>query len=235
MLAEDWWREDIEKHFEKCTNEDLADWSDIQRVIRKLHKDRNVPEQWRAELEEVFDVESFVTYLAVSQAMMNWDSYGCMHHNYYIYANPLDHGRFYWIPWDLGETMSNRQSTLCYDLDTVMLDEIVYPSSDSEIDTYWPLIQYILSDSVYRNAYKKKLKAVVNGPFAINKVTALMDKYHNLISPYIVGPKAVETAPYTTCEPVDCSGFVDSLDNEETGLKTHVQARHAAVQAALAE
>ena len=232
---EDWWREDIEAHFEKCTNEDDGDWSDVMKAVGRLYKDRNVPAQWRASLEEVFDVESFVSTLAVGQAMMNWDSYGCMHHNYYLYANPLDRGRIYWLPWDLGETMSNRQDSTCYDLDGVMLDEIVYPAADTEIDTYWPLIQYILSDSVYRQAYQQKLKGVMAGPFAEKKVYASMDRYHNLIAPYVVGPKAVEQAPYTTCDPFDCSGFTTSLEGSDTALKPHVAARHAAVAAVLGE
>jgi hypothetical protein len=127
--------------------------------------------------------------------------------------------------------MSNRQDETCPDLDGVMLDEIVYGAE--EIDTDWPLIKYILSDTAYRAGYRKELRAVLNGPFAATAVIQQMEKYHNLIAPYIVGPKAVEAYPYTTCDPHDCSAFTTSLTEGEDALKTHVEERHAAVKASL--
>ncbi len=229
----DWWEKDIIKYFSKSTNEDLQDWSDIMRVIRKLHKNRHIPSQWRADLETVFDVQSFIKTLAISQTITYWDSYGCMHHNYYVYANLLDQGRMVWLPWDLGETMSYRQIESCPDLKGVMFDEIVYPNEEAGIDTYWPLIQYVLGDPVYRQNYKNELKRTINGPFAKNRIFPLMEKYHNLIAPYIVGPKAQEAWPYTTCHPHDCSAFVNSLTEGEGALKPHVDARHEAVNRAL--
>ena len=228
--VDDWWELDIETNFEKSNNEDISDWEDVMTVIRKLHKNRNVPEQWRAELEEVFDVQSFINYLAVGRVMMNWDSYGCMHHNYYLYANPFDLGRITWIPWDFGETMRYRQDAACPDLNGVWYNEIVYPTADSGIDTYWPLIQYILADTEYAADYRAAIQKVVSGPFAANKVNALINKYHNLVAPYIVGPKATEAWPYTTCNlGSNCSEFLTSV----TDLQNHVAARHAAVTTAL--
>jgi spore coat protein H len=237
---EQWWQEDIEAHFEKCTNEGTSDWSDVMRLIGKLHpscdsgegcSDETAPEQWRADLEEAFDVESFLTTLAVSAAIMNWDSYGCMHHNYYLYANPLDHGRFVWLPWDLGETMTDRQDPSCPDLDGVMFDEIVNPVDGSGIDTYWPLVQLLLADDVYRQEYEDALRMVLDGPLAQDAVFAMIDAYHALVAPYVVGPAAVEDYPFTTCVPANtCAEFETSVDT----LKAHVEARRAAVEAALA-
>lgn len=238
---EDWWREDVEAHFEKCTNEDTSDWSDVVRVIGKLHRkccafdgdvpDETTPGQWRAGLEEAFDVSSFLTTLAVGAAITNWDSYGCMHHNYYLYANPLDHGRIVWLPWDMGETMTDRQDETCPDLDGVMFDEIVNPVEGSGIDAYWPLIRLLLSDDAYRQEYRDALRRVLDGPLDAARVSSLIDGYHAQVAPYVVGPAAVEDFPFTTCEPPnDCSDFGPSAD----ALKAHLEARRAAVEAALA-
>ncbi|MCP4757247.1 MAG: spore coat protein [Proteobacteria bacterium] len=232
---EDWqeddWKDDIALHFEKSNNDDYPDWSDVERVIKRLHRDRNNPDLWRTNLEEVFDVQSFIKKLAIDRAIVNWDNYGCMHHNYYIYANPLDSDRFTWIPWDLNEAMLNREQSGCPDPGSVMLDEIVYgDSSETEIDTDWPLIQFVLADQVYRAAYKRVLEATIKGPFAIGAVHALIDKYHNLVAPYVIGPKETEAYPYTN---TTAEGFTNSVDGMESALKPHVESRHAAVKAAL--
>jgi spore coat protein H len=233
---EQWWQEDIEAHFEKCTNDETRDWTDVMDVVDALYDDRRVPEEWRAQLEQVLDVPSFIGALAVSQTITNWDSYGCMHHNYYIYSNPMDHGRFVWLPWDLGETMTDKESTGCDDLEGVMFDTIVGADEDTweaEGATYWPLIRFVLSDAAYREEYRRDLRAVLDGPFSQANVSALIDKYHALVAPYVVGPTAQESwgtgLHATTCDPHDCSAFLTSVDD----LKSHAEARRAAVEAAL--
>ena len=50
---------------------------------------------------------SCLTHLALNQAMVNWDTYGRMTHNYYLYSDPSD-DRFTWIPWDLNEAILER-------------------------------------------------------------------------------------------------------------------------------
>jgi spore coat protein H len=225
------WQEDIEAHFEKATNDELADWSDIERVIEKLHGDRSVPAQWRAELEEAFDVQSFIKTLAVNQAIMNWDSYGCMHHNYYVYSNPLDHGRFVWFPWDMNEAMLESAPSYCPPPGSVMLDEIV-KGGDPSIDANWPVIQFVLGDPEYCAAYVAELRVVLDGPFAQEPVVAMMRRYHDLVAPWVVGPTETEAYPYWGSN--TGSGFAGSLAEDDGGLEPHVQARHAAVEAVLA-
>ncbi|MBN1665770.1 MAG: CotH kinase family protein, partial [Anaerolineales bacterium] len=87
--------------FEKQTNEDEADWSDIQAVFAALHSELRTsdPAAWRAGLEAVFDVDAFIRWLAVDTIIQNWDTYGAMTHNYYLYTDPQD-GLVTWIPWD---------------------------------------------------------------------------------------------------------------------------------------
>jgi spore coat protein H len=227
------WQKDVESHFEKGTDALPADWSDIEAVVEKLHRERNVPAQWRADLEEDFDVRSFIKTLAANQVIMNWDSYGCMHHNYYLYSNPADHGRFVWFPWDLNEAMLYREKDGCPEPGSVMLDEIVNgDENDAEYDTNWPLIRFVLRDSVYLAAYKDELRAVLGGPFAQKTVVAMMRKYHDLVAPYVVGPDAVERFPYTN---TTANGFKGSLTDGNDALVPHVAARRAAVKAALEE
>jgi hypothetical protein len=244
---------DIEAHFEKQTNEDTSDWSDAFRVLNALHADRTDTAAWRSGLEAVFDVPAFLKVLAVSQSMVNWDSYGCMHHNHLVYANPLNGGRFLWMPWDLNESMEMTTRTGCPAPGSVMFDEIV-KDTDSTVDTDWPLIRFILGDDTYRAAYVKDLRDVLDGAFAAEPLIAQMEADHALIAPYVVGPIATEGAAsvkFTCLQATSTQTIAEIFENSVTytettsadggtsdttddSLTTHVRERHAAVEAVLA-
>lgn len=97
----------IESSFEKENNEDEADWSDIEALYNVLHADLRAtdPAAWRAELESVFDVDTFLHWLALSAVIGHWDTYGSMSHNFYLYDDPAT-GQLTWISWDHNMTMS---------------------------------------------------------------------------------------------------------------------------------
>jgi spore coat protein H len=94
--------------FYKKTNEDDADWSDVQELYTILNSETRLtnPEQWRAELEAVFDVDEFLRWLATNTVIQNWDTYGVNCRNFYLYTDPTD-GRITWIPWDNNYALSS--------------------------------------------------------------------------------------------------------------------------------
>lgn len=75
--------------FEKKTNEE-SDWSDVEAVLEALNSDDRISnvEEWKNNLENVFNVEGFLKWLAVNNTVQNWDTYGKMTHNYYLYNDP---------------------------------------------------------------------------------------------------------------------------------------------------
>jgi hypothetical protein len=95
----DWTKFDKEG-FGKKTNEEEANFGDVEAALAALHAPRDNPAQWRAKLESTFDVDMFLRWLAVNTAIQNWDTYGAMAHNYYLYGDPNKNGRLQWIPWD---------------------------------------------------------------------------------------------------------------------------------------
>lgn len=219
------WEQFIESSFEKKTNEDSLDWQDVISAIDALHADRTDAETWRTGLESVFNTSAFLKCLALNQAMVNWDSYGTMPHNYYIYADPSDGGRLVWFPWDLNEALFLRSSGpggrpggQQDSSSSVMLDEV---------DDQWPLIRYLLDDSVYREEYKGYLQDALDISLDTTFVLGLMNDYHDLIAPYVTG-EAGESSPYT---------FLNSDQEFEVSitddLQPHIESRHSAVGAAL--
>ncbi len=97
-----------ESSFDKETNQDEDDYSDILALFDALHDKTRLsdPESWREGLEAVFDVDTFLNWLAVNTVIQNWDTYGVMQHNYYLYNNP-ETGQLVWIPWDNNESFKS--------------------------------------------------------------------------------------------------------------------------------
>lgn len=205
-----------ETAFEKESNQDEADWSDIQAVFTALHSDlrQTDPQAWRANLEAVFNVDEFLRWLAVDTLIQNWDTYGTMGHNYYLYHDPTT-GQLNWIPWDNNMALSSssgRASTRELDLSAV---------SDS-----WPLISYLFDDEVYRAAYDRYVLETMNGAFSPQRMLDIYTTYHNLIQPYVTGANA-EQPGYTHLQSAEA--FDQSLDE----LIEHVKNRYTAASAYL--
>ena len=97
------------------------------------------PVSWKTNLEAVFDVNVFLKWLAANTVMQNWDTYGYMSHNFYLYNRPGDN-TFQWMPWDNNEALVDRRGCLPLNMDSVGSD--------------WPLIRYILDVDQYEAQYK---------------------------------------------------------------------------------
>ena len=97
--------------FEKKTNKDKEDWSDVEALYTALNDDTRItnPEKWRENMEEVFDVDGFIQWLAVNTAIQNWDTYGIANKNFYLYTDPSDE-TITWIPWDNNEALFSGKS-----------------------------------------------------------------------------------------------------------------------------
>ncbi len=170
-----------ETTFEKETNEENADWSDIQALFDALHDDNrtNNPEIWRANLESVFDVDTFIHWLAVNSVIQNWDTYGSIAHNYYLYNDPVT-DTLVWIPWDNNEALQNgkgnRQISSLLDL--------------SGVNDNWPLISYLMADDVYFQVYRSYVQDTITNVFTSEKMSYTFQYYHELIQTYVTGTNA---------------------------------------------
>tara|TARA_R110001583_G_scaffold160872_1_gene312779 strand:+ start:53943 stop:55382 length:1440 start_codon:yes stop_codon:yes gene_type:complete len=198
-----------EDGFEKKTNEDEADWTDIKNLFTALHATTRTTEAatWRTNLEAVLDIETFLNYLAVNTVIQNWDTYGRMEHNYYLYNNP-DNDLLTWIPWDNNEALEDGKQGGSLNLNFSNL------SSDD-----WPLIEYLYEDDVYKAKYNAYLQATIDGPFETSYIQGVYDTYSDLIEPYATS----EITGYTFLN--SSSSFYSGI----TTLKSHAANRTTAV------
>lgn len=160
--------------FTKKTNEDDANWSDIESLFSILHDDSRTdnPELWRSDLEKVFDTDVFLKYLAVNSIIQNWDTYGRMTHNYYLYSNP-DNNKLEWIPWDNNEALQEGKLGGSLALDFSNLDK-----------NNWPLIEFLYNDDVYKEKYDEYLNEVITTSFNPDDIKSLYSKYSSMIEQY---------------------------------------------------
>ena len=84
--------------FEKKSNEDAADWSDIDGVVAAL---QDPSEAGLAALADALDMDRFLTFWAVEVLVGHWDGYSGNRNNYRFYREPG--GRFVFMPWGVDE------------------------------------------------------------------------------------------------------------------------------------
>jgi hypothetical protein len=248
------WTRFVAEGFVKKTNEKAADFSDVKRAIDALHAPRGDGVAWRAGLEAAVDVDLFLRWLAVNTSIGNWDAYGGMAHNYYLYGDPLKGGRLRWIPWDnnfafgtgrgfpggAGRFGGPRRGGPPPDAAAFPPppggQEIRMPppfGSDTDVlqrqvGERWPLIQRVLADEVYAARYREHLARALEGLAAPGAIEKRVRELHTLIAPHIIGRQGERQTHTTLSSPAAFEGAVDSLLDA-------IKSRHAAVRAALAE
>jgi spore coat protein CotH len=175
--------------FSNKTNPD-SDLSDAQALVSILLSDsrKQNPEQWRQDLESVFNVELFLKWLAANTTMQNWDTYGQMSHNYYLYHN-VANNLLTWIPWDNNETFADRVLPQSQESGVLEFDFSNLPTEPQESDGTppWPLISYIYDDLVYRSMYEQSIDEFIQGSFLPSTMKDRFEKAHNLVKPYVIG------------------------------------------------
>jgi hypothetical protein len=164
--------------FEKKTNEGTP-FDDIQALFTALHGPRGDAAAWRGRLDQILDTDAFLRWLAVNTTMTNWDTYGMLAHNFYLYGNPRNGGRLTWIPWDHNESFKPGYWPIVY-----------APSPGlKEIAPAFPLIRYLMDDPVYQATYWKHVRAFLAGPFAKGTILARLRAEHALVAPFVLGPE----------------------------------------------
>ncbi len=179
-----------ESDFTKKTNEDDGDWSDIQTLFEALHANTRFsnPAEWRTDLDSIFDTDVFLRYLAVNTVIQNWDTYGVMTHNYYLYNNP-ETDKLTWIPWDNNEALQEGK----------MGGSLNLNFSDLHSEA-WPLIEYLYDDDVYRSVYQTYVREVRDNWFEPSAMQSKYNTYADLVEPYATSEISGYTFLYSDSE-----------------------------------
>lgn len=194
---------------DKENNEDENDYSDVRALFDVLHMDRSDEAAFRSALESIFNVDGFLRYLAVNQVICNWDTYGHIAHNYYLYSDPGD-GLIHWIPWDF-------TAALWPPLDS-MMPPISLELTPVEVGKMWPLIRYLIDIPDYHAKYVSYVKKTIDEYFYPERMQAIFKQVHELVRPYVTGEYA-EVKGYTNLSKKS------DFENEFLILDKHVENR----------
>lgn len=203
----------IEESFQKENNED-GDWSDIEELHATLNSELRTtdPEAWMAEMEAIFDVDTFLEWLAVSAVMQHWDTYGGMNHNWYIYDNP-ETGQLTWISWDHDHTFEggggmggpmggfrpggpagqDERAEQAGQADPAAQERFMRRGGPglggssldkADVGEEWPLIRYLLDQPEYSESYVSYMAAFMDEVFTPDELAAKVQAWGALLAPY---------------------------------------------------
>lgn len=155
----------------KAANEEAADYSDIINLCYVIDGvDYATPEDFAQALEQVFNVDGFLRYMAVVITLTNWDIYPYTGNNYYLFSNAST-GKFEWIPWDLSWGGNPHQSL--FELEEFRLSE------------HAPLYERVFEVERYRQDYAAYLDLLNRHWFTYDNIFNQAKTYHDLIAPYV--------------------------------------------------
>lgn len=186
-----------------------GDYADVELLYTIMNSSdhTNNTASWIQNLETIFDVDHFLRWLAANTVMQNWDTYGKMTHNYYLYNNP-NTNKLTWIPWDGNEALKEGKQggSLSLSLD--------------EVDNSWPLIRYIIDNEDYQTTYHEYMNEFIENVFNPSEILALYNEYYSMLKEYVYA----EDSNYSFLR--NDSNFDQAVDD----LIAHCQDRYSAVQ-----
>lgn len=132
---------------------------------------------WHRTLEKAIDVQGFLRWLAASTAIMNWDAYGSLAHNYYLFN---DSGTFRFITYDFGWSFDYQMAQM----GIVSRTSIWYDGTAGGFMNLgpFPLVKNLLADKGYCESYRKYMTEVIAGPASVASFQAKVDKYASWIA-----------------------------------------------------
>ncbi|MDX2093851.1 MAG: CotH kinase family protein [Kofleriaceae bacterium] len=187
------------------------DMKPARALFDALHADRTDAAAWRARLERAFDVERFLRWLVIDTLISEWDSYGRMAHNYYLFA-PRG-GRLTWIHWDHNEAFGNGPpfvGTRSIGQETITDD--------------WPLIRKLLDDPVYAQRYRVLVAEALDTVASLAMIEARFRRGMAVITPAL-GPLDPPRAEVERAVTEILAGHAKRIDAARSWLAKQVETR----------
>jgi spore coat protein H len=198
---------------EKQNNKQTADYTDVKALISALNNPSRVSDRplWKKELEAIFDVKSFLKYLAVNNTVGNWDSYGQIMHNYFLVNI---NGVLKWVPYDLNLSFQMKGG----------LNRTALTMEMKEVGSQWPLIRYIIDDPEYYAIYKAAVKDFIEKQFNPTNMNGYINKHKAILSPHFM-ESVIEKPPYSYLQ------NPKNFDKAVTDLEKYINERFVVVSA----
>mgnify|MGYP003951364549 CR=1 FL=1 len=134
-------------------------------------------ETFSGQIEQYFNVDSFLQLMAINSVLVNLDSYFGTGHNFYLYHNTHT-DKYEMIPWDLNEAFGHFQFQ-AQPTDLINWD-IDHPAVGKKL-----LVERLLNIEDYRHLYHRNLRDLADIEFHPDRIFNQIDRYYQLISPAV--------------------------------------------------
>jgi hypothetical protein len=180
--------------FEK-KNHKNSSYADLEQLFTVLHAPARTtdPQAWRAELESIFNVDSFLEWLGIATVLVDWDTYGIVPHNFYLYNDPVT-GKLNWIAWDHNDAFQAGGFA-----DLLTFDR-------ANVGAASPLIRFLLDDPVYYARYLALLEENSRTILEPRALTETVRQRAALLAPHVA--RQMPPADYNAAV-ADLTTFLD--------------------------
>ena len=166
--------------FEKKTNEDAADWSDIDAVVAALQDPSEAG--WEA-LKAAVDLDRFLSFWAAEVLVGHWDGYTGDRNNYRFYREP--DGPFVFIPWGVDDVFHLRD-------DPNPFDEITEPPPS--VLAHGAIAHRLYQDADGRAAYASRLRDLLDTVWNEEELLQRADEMAAIVQKYALPEKRAVAA-----------------------------------------
>jgi hypothetical protein len=166
-------------------------------LARLIHKadDR----EFAAKIESVLAVDQFLRYVAVTSAVINFDSFLGTGHNYYMYVNPKDR-LIHFIPWDHNMTFGGYGWV-------GTPDELARTSITRAYADHNHLIERVLEIPKFAAAYRSHMHRLSGNWFNPEQLNDLREKMKPAFMAAGKATSAANRVGHPTTRPVDGMGL----------------------------
>lgn len=169
-LPESWGR----RAYDLKTNVVEFNYSDIAHLIDVFNNEMG--EEFKCEIEKIFDVDAYLKVIAVDILISNWDGPIVNKNNFYLYREPLTN-KFYYIPFDL----DNTSGLDFFNVDWPRTDIYEWSKYSGE---YRPLYDELMAYDEYRDRFSYYMNEIIDNLFNTQVLSSYFDDKQALIAPY---------------------------------------------------
>ena len=163
--------------FQKKTNEEVADWSDIDAVVAAL---QDASPAGLDALAAAIDLDRFFTFWAAEVLIGHWDGYAGNRNNFYIYREP--NGPFVFIPWGADDVFTSTDG---------LFDEFESPPA---VMAHGAIAHRLYRDDAMRAAYVARVKELLDTVWNEEELLILADDMAAIVQQHILDKRQASAA-----------------------------------------
>lgn len=162
---------------QKKTNEEEADWSDIDAVGAAL---QNPSPAGLEALADIIDIDRFLTFWATEVLIGHWDGYAGNRNNFYVYREP--DAPFVFIPWGADQVFTSIDGPF---------DDFVSPPS---VTAHGAIAHRLYRDDAMRAAYVARLKQLLDTVWDEEELLNLADEMAAIVQQHALAKRRADAA-----------------------------------------